>query len=105
MTRRGHPLLAALGLLVLAAALVLVAPGALLTFAFEHFFRLHLDVGQRWTWALTSSVLLACVMALRSRDGLSRYALLAAVASAAVLAARFGAHARWAAEILREFVP
>jgi hypothetical protein len=34
-TRRDHPLLAALGLLVLFAALVLVAPGALATFAAE----------------------------------------------------------------------
>jgi hypothetical protein len=36
---------------------------------------------------LASSTLTACAMALRSRDGLGRYMLLAAVASAVVLAA------------------
>jgi hypothetical protein len=105
MTRRDHPILEAIGLLVLAAALVFVAPGALLTFAVEHVFRLRLDVGQRWTWAVASSVLLACAMALRSRDGLGRYALLAAVASAVVMVARFGAHSRCAAELLRAYAP
>ncbi len=107
-TRRDHPLRAALGLLVLVAALVFVAPGALLTFAAERCLRLHLDVGQRWTWAIAVSVVAACAMSLRSRrgsDGLGRYALLAAVASAVVLAARFGAHSPWASEMLSEYVP
>ena len=88
-TRRDHPLLTALGLLVLFMALVFVAPGALLTLAVERLLRLRLDLTQRWAWAVASSVVLACAMAWRSRDGLGRYALLAAVASAAVLAARF----------------
>jgi hypothetical protein len=35
MPRRDHPLLTAVGILVLFMALVLVAPGALVTFAFE----------------------------------------------------------------------
>jgi hypothetical protein len=104
-TRRDHPILTALGLLMLFAALVLVAPGALLTFAAERLLWLHLDVGQRWTWAVASSVVLACAMAWRSRDGLGRYALLAAVASAGVMVARFGTHARWAAEMLHAYVP
>jgi hypothetical protein len=107
-TRRDHPVLAALGLLVLVAALVLVAPGALLTFAAERLLRLRFDVSQRWTWAVASSVLLACVMALRSRrgsDGLGRYMLLATTVSAVMLVARFGVHSRWAAEMLREYVP
>ena len=62
MTRRDHPLLTAVGLLVLFGALVAVASGALLTFAAERLFRLRLDVGQRWTWAIASSVVVACVM-------------------------------------------
>jgi len=37
-------------------ALVLVAPRAVLTFVLEHVFRLRLDLGQRWTWAVASSV-------------------------------------------------
>jgi hypothetical protein len=105
MTRRDRPLLTALGLLVLFMALVLVAPGAVVTFAVERLLRLRFDLTQRWTWAVASSVVLACVMALRSRDKLGRYALLAAVASTAVVMARFGMHARWAAEMLREYVP
>ena len=107
-TRRDHPLLAALGLLVLVAALVFVAPGALLTFAVERLLRLRLDLTQRWTWAIASSVVLACVMSLRSRrgsDGAGRYMLLAVVVSAVVLVARFGMHAQWAAEMLRAYVP
>jgi len=107
-TRRNHPVLEALGILVLFMALIAVAPGALITFALEHVLRLELDVGQRWTWAIAVSVVLACVMAWRSRlgsDGLTRYMLLATVASAVVLTARFGVHGRWAAEMLREYVP
>jgi len=94
ITCRDNPILEALGILVLFMALVAVAPGALLTFAFERIFRLHLEVGQRW--AIAVSVVAACVMALRSRhgsDGLARYMLLAAMASAVVLVARFGTHA------------
>jgi hypothetical protein len=107
-TRRDHPVLEALAIVVLFMALVAVAPGALSTFAFEHVLRLNLDVGQRWTWAVTSSVIAACFMSLRSRrgsDGLGRYMLLAAVASAVVLAARFGIHARWASEMLSAYAP
>ena len=37
-TRRDHPILTAVGLLVLFFALVAVAPGAVLTFAVEHLF-------------------------------------------------------------------
>lgn len=106
--RRDHPILEAIGLTVLFFALVAIAPGALLTFAFEHLSRAELDVGQRWTWAIASSVVAACAMSWRSRrgsDGLGRYVLLATVASAVVLVARFGVHARWAAEMLREYVP
>jgi hypothetical protein len=108
MARRDHPILEALGILVLAMALVAVAPGALVTFAAEHVLRLHLDVGQRWTWAVASSVVAACLLALRSRrgsDGVGRYMLLAAMTSAVVLVARFGMHARWAAEMLRSYMP
>ncbi|MEO7037385.1 MAG: hypothetical protein ABI548_25745 [Polyangiaceae bacterium] len=107
-TRRDHPLLEAIGLTVLFFGLVAVAPGALFTFAFEHLLRIQLDLGQRWTWAIASSVVAACVMSLRSRrgsDGLARYVLIASVASAVVLVARFGTHARWASEMLREYVP
>ena len=94
--RRDRPLLAAVGILVLFAALVLVPPSALLTFVVERALRLHLGVGQPSTWAIASSVVAACSMSLRSRrgsDGHGRHALLAVVVSAAVLAARFGTHA------------
>ncbi|MEO7032869.1 MAG: hypothetical protein ABI548_03475 [Polyangiaceae bacterium] len=107
-TRRDHPVLEALGLIVLFFALVAVAPGGLITFAVEHFLRVRLDVGQRWTWAIASSVVAACAMSLLSRrgsDGLGRYVLIAVVASAVVLVARFGVHAKWAAEMLSEYVP
>src|ERR1700690_3199022 len=79
MARRDHPVLEALGILVVFMALIALAPGALLTFAAERLLRLRLDLTQRWTWAAASSVVLACFMAWRSRDGLGRYALLAAV--------------------------
>lgn len=104
MGTRRDPLLTAVGLLVLFAALVLVAPGTLVTFAVEDAFRRHLDVGQRWTWAVASSVVLVCVMAVHSREGRGRYALLVAVASAAVLAARLRTHAQMAGEMLSEYV-
>ena len=102
------PLLAAVGLLVLCAALVLVAPGALFVFAAEHVVSLRLDLGQRWTWAIAVSSVAACVMSLLSRrvaEGFARYMLLALIASALVLVARFGMHTRWAAEMLRAYVP
>lgn len=94
-----HPLLTALGIVELLGMLVAVAPGALLVFAVERLLRLRLDLTQRWAWAVASSVVLARAMAWRSRDGLGRYALLAAVASAAVLAARFGTHSPWVAKM------
>ena len=93
---------------MLAEALVFVAPGALLTFAAEYLVRLDLDVAQRWTWAIASSVVAACAMSLCSRrgsDGLGRYMMLALVVSAVVLTARFGMHARWAAGMLHAYVP
>jgi hypothetical protein len=105
MTRRDNPLLTAVGLLVLFTALVLVAPGALLTFLFEHLCRIQLDVGQRWTRGIGSSAVAANAMPWRSRDGLGRYMLLAVVALAAVLVARFGVHARWVAKMLGAHVP
>jgi hypothetical protein len=49
-TRRDHPVLEAIGLVVLFGALVAVAPGAVLTFTVEHFFHAELDTAQRWTW-------------------------------------------------------
>ena len=103
MTGRDHPLLAA-GLMVF-VALVLVAPGALVAFAAERLLRLGFDLTQFWAWAVGSSVVTACAMAPRSRDGLGPYRLLAVMTSAVVLAARFGTHSRWAAEMLREYVP
>jgi uncharacterized membrane protein len=107
-TRRDHPILEALGLIVLFGALVAIAPGAALTFVLEHFFRAELGIAQRWTWAICSSAVAACAMAWRSRrgsDGLGRYMLVAVVASAVVMVARFGVHARWAGEMLRAYIP
>ncbi|MEO7034033.1 MAG: hypothetical protein ABI548_09125 [Polyangiaceae bacterium] len=101
-------ILEALGLVALFFALVAVAPGALLTFAIEHLFRVQLDVGRRWTRAIASRAVAACVMSLRSRrgsDGLGRNMVLAVVVPAVVLVARFALHARWASELLREYVP
>ncbi|MEO7036594.1 MAG: hypothetical protein ABI548_21790 [Polyangiaceae bacterium] len=108
MSRRDHPVLEALGVLALFGALVAIAPGAVLTFAAEHLLHAPLDVGQRWTFAVAGSATTACVMAWRSRsgwDGSGRYMLLAVMTSAALLVARFGVHAAWAAAMLREFVP
>jgi hypothetical protein len=108
MGTRRHPVLEAMGIIVLFGALVFVAPGALITFAFEHILRLNLDVEQRWTWAIAVSAVAACIMALRSRrgsDGVGRYMIFAVLASSVVLVARFGMHAHWAAEMLREYVP
>jgi amino acid permease len=107
-TRRDHPVLEALGLIVLFGAMVAVAPGALLTQVFEHLVRARLDAGQRWTWAIASSAVIACAMAWRSRsaaDGFGRYMLVAVTVSAVVLVARFGMHERWASEMLRAYAP
>lgn len=107
-TRRDHPLLEAIGAVVLFGALVAAAPGALLTFAAEHLVRAELSTVQRWTWAIGSSVFGACSMSWHSRrshDGFGHYMLMAVAAAASVLVARFGAHAQWAGEMLRAYVP
>jgi hypothetical protein len=108
MSRRDHPILEALGATVLIVALVASAPGALGTFAFEHALRLRLDVGQRWTFAVSSSVLLACGFAWRSRtgwDGAGRYFVVSFATAAAVLVMRFGFRAAWAAEFFTAYLP
>jgi len=84
-TRRDHPILEAIGTVVLIGVLVAIAPGAVLTFAAERFLPLRLNATQRWTWAVASSVIASSVIAWRSRDGLGRNMRLAVVAPAVVL--------------------
>lgn len=105
MATRRDPLLTDVGLLVPFGALLLVAPGALVMFVADRFLRLRFDLTECWAWAVESSVVTACAMALRSRDVLGPYMLLAVMTSAVVLAAGVGTHSQWAAEMLREYVP
>lgn len=108
MSRRDHPVLEVLGATVLFLALVAAAPGALATFAVEHALRLPLDLGQRWTFALASSVLIACGFSWRSRtgwDGAGRYMLVSFATAAVLFVARFGFRASWAGALFAAFVP
>ncbi len=89
MGARRDPLLTAVGLLVPFGALLLVAPGTLVTSVADRFLRLRFALTQCWAWAVGSSVVTACAMALRSRDGLGLYRLLAVMTSGVVLAAGF----------------
>lgn len=108
MSRRDHPVLEALGATVMFLALVATAPGALATFAAEHAFRVPLELGQRWTFALAASVLAAvafCLHSNRGWDGLARYMLVSAATAAVLFVARFGFHAGWAASFFAAYVP
>jgi hypothetical protein len=94
--------------MVLVLALVAAAPGALATFAVERTFYPALELGQRWTFALASSVLLACASCVCSRtgwDGFGRYMLLSTATTAVLLVFRFGFHARWAAAFFAAYIP
>lgn len=108
MSRRDHSVLDTLGILVLFLALVATAPGAAATFAVERALHSTLELGQRWTFALASSVLLACGSCLRSRtgwDGFGRYMLISTATAAVLLVFRFGLHAGWAAAFFAAYIP
>jgi hypothetical protein len=109
MSRRDqHPVIEALGAMVLFMALVAAAPGAVGTFIVEHAFQVPLDVGQRWTFALGSSVLMACASCLRSRagwDGFGTYMLLSSSTAAALFVSRFGLHSAWAVALFAAYMP
>jgi len=109
MSRRDqHPLLEALGATVLFLALVAAAPGAVATFAVEHALRIPLDLGQRWTFALGSSVLAACACCWRSRtgwDGAATYMVFSFATAAALFVARFGFHSVWTTALFAAYVP
>ncbi len=108
MSRRDHSVLDTLGIVVLFLALVATAPGAAVTFAVERGLQTPFDVGQRWTFALASSVLLACASCVCSRtgwDGFGRYILLSTATTAVLLVARFGFHAAWAAAFFAAYIP
>jgi hypothetical protein len=108
MSKRDHPVLETLGVMVLFLVLVAAAPGALATFAVERAFGAQLELGQRWTFALASSVLLALGFAVCSRtgwDGVSRYTMLSFATAAVLSVARFGFRAAWAAAFFAAYVP
>ncbi len=108
MSRRDHSVLDTLGIVVLFLALVATAPGAAATFVVERALHGALELGQRWTFALASSVLLACGSCLCSRtgwDGLGRYMLLSTGTAAALLVFRFGLHSAWAAAFFGAYIP
>jgi hypothetical protein len=109
-SRRDHSVLDIIGLLVLAAALVLISPGAIATFAFEHAFRVPLDVGQRWTFAVAASVAMASFCCIRSRsrygwNGAGTYTVFAFLTAGAMCVARWGFHSTWAAEFFTAYIP
>ena len=108
MSRGDHPVLVGLSVTVLFLALVAAAPGASATFAVERALRVPLDLGQRWTFALGSSVLTACAFCLRARrgwGGFGAYMLLSASTAAALIVARFGFHSAWARTLFAAYVP
>ena len=108
MSRRDHSVLDTLGIVVLFLALVATAPGAAATFAVERALQIPLELGQRWTIALASSVLLACASCVRSRtgwDGFGTYMVLSTATAAVLLVARFGLHAAWAAAFFAAYIP
>jgi hypothetical protein len=107
-TKRDHTVLDALGGVVIFFALVAIAPGALVTFAVEHLFGLRLEIGQRWTFAVAASVLIACVFCLRSRSGWGGayvYMLLSTALAGTLLVCHFGFHAEWAAALFTTYRP
>jgi hypothetical protein len=109
-TRRDHPILETLGLLVLFGVLVLISPGALVVFVVEHTLQLSLDLGQRWTFAVAVSLVVASVFCLRSRsrygwDGAGAYTFLAVLVAGFVFVARWGFHSPWAAAFIAAYMP
>ncbi len=98
--------LEALGIAALALVLALVSPGAFATFAFANVSGVVLDVGQRWTFAVASSVVAVVALCFVSgARGFLRYLMLATTVSFVVLVARFGFRADWAVAFFEYFRP
>lgn len=99
-------MLEAFAVVAVGFALVLAAPGALATFAVAAALSLSLDVGQRWTFAVASSVLaLMALCAGSGWRGFTRYLTLSLAVSFALLVARYGFKAEWAFEFFRYYKP
>lgn len=108
--RRDHPILETLGLLIFFGVLVLISPGAVMVFVVEQALQLSLDIGQRWTFAVAVSLIVASVFCLRSRsrhgwDGAGTYTFLAVLVSGFVFVARWGFHSPWAAAFFAAYMP
>lgn len=104
--RRSGGVLEAFGVVAVGFALVLAAPGALATFAVAAALGLSLDLGQRWTFAVASSVLaLVALCASSGWRGFTRYLTLSLAVSFVVLVARSGFKAEWAIELFRFYRP
>lgn len=104
--RRGGGVFEAFGVVAVGFALLLAAPGALATFAVAAALGLSLDLGQRWTFAVASSVLaLVALCVVSGGRGLMRYLTLSLAVSFALLVARFGVKAEWAIEFFRFYKP
>lgn len=98
--------LEAVGIVAFVFAIALISPGALATFATARVLGLLLDIGQRWTFAVSSSVLAAAALcAILGWQGLARYLMLSAAVSFLVLVARFGLRAEWAIAFFEFYRP
>lgn len=96
----------AVGIATFFLSLVLVAPGAVATFAAAHAFDVALDVGQRWTFAVAVSVAVIIAGCLASAwQGLVRYLVLSLALSFALFVLRFGVRAEWAVAFFEYFRP
>lgn len=104
--RRGGGVFEAFGAVAVGFALLLAAPGALATFAVAAALGLSLDLGQRWTFAVASSVLaLVALCAVSGGRGFMRYLTLSLAVSFVLLVARFGFKSEWAIELFRFYRP
>jgi hypothetical protein len=104
--RRSGGVLEAFGVVAVGFALLLAAPGALATFALAAALSLVLDLGQRWTFAVASSVLaLVALRAVSGWRGFMCYLTVSLAVAFVVVVARFGFKAEWAAEFFRYYKP
>lgn len=104
--RRSSGVFEAFGVVAVGFALLLAAPGALATFAVAAALGLSLDLGQRWTFAVASSVMvLVALCAVAGGRGFMRYLTLSLAVSFVLLVARFGFKAEWATEFFRFYKP
>ncbi|MBI3201575.1 MAG: hypothetical protein HYZ29_08535 [Myxococcales bacterium] len=98
--------LEALGIVALAFVLALLSPGAVATFLFAKAAGVALDLGQRWTFAVASSlVVVVALCAMSGARGFLRYLTISMAVSFVLLVARFGFQAAWAVALFEYYRP